>query len=70
MTVGVLALCALCAASGFGAGWAVARLHLARHSALLNDAIRRGTARTYSTTPDGRSAARYERGRYSEENGA
>lgn len=66
MTVGMLALCALCALSGVGCGWALARLQLARSSAILNESIRDGHARLYASMEDGRRQDRYEVGRYPE----
>jgi hypothetical protein len=69
MTVGMLAMFGLGVGTAFPAGWAFARLQLARHSALLNESVRDGTARTYSTTADGRDARRYAPERYAEENG-
>lgn len=59
---------ALAALGGGCVGWVLREWRFADHSLLLNDAVRDGTARTYSTTQDGRSADRYEPGRYAEGN--
>lgn len=59
MTIAALLLVLLCGGYGLR-GW-----RIARHSALLNDAIRAGVGRLYAhDLPDGRSAARLPAGRY------
>jgi len=47
ITTPMLLLFCLGAAAGFGGGLGVARWHLARHSALLNESIRLRDARLY-----------------------
>ena len=69
MTDAMLAMFALGVVSALPAGWAIARWQLARHSALLNDAVRDGTTAQYRTMKDGRSEDRYPKGRYAEEGG-
>lgn len=47
-------------------GWVLREWRYAEHAALLSESVRDGTSRVYSTTADGRSADRYEPGRYAD----
>lgn len=65
MTVAAFLLFLLVVGAGLCGGLGLARWQHARHSALLNDAIRAGVGRLYARDmPDGRSVDRLPTGRY------
>lgn len=56
----------LAAFGGGCLGWVLREWRFAEQSLLLNDAVKEGTARVYSTTRDGRSADRMPADRYAD----
>jgi hypothetical protein len=69
MTEAHLAMFALGVFAGGMGGAGLYGWWLKAHSALLNEAVRRGTLDQYRTMEDGRRADRYQPGRYAEEGG-